>query len=103
MESDIDIVEPAVAHQIGAAHELLFRGPTEHFERPLETETFHGAPRGERSADQHGGVDVMTFAMAGRAFNDELLRGYTRRLRIVRAAVVFCVNRDHWMARTIGG
>ena len=69
-----DGVEPAIAHQIRAAHELFFGRAAKHFERALEAELLHRALRRERGADQHCCVDVMALAMAGRAFDNELLR-----------------------------
>ena len=41
--------------------------------------------------------------MTGRAFNDEFLFGYARRLGIVRTRIIFGVDRDHRMAGAVGG
>src|SRR5438105_3144031 len=103
VESDVDIVEPAVAHEIGTAHELFFGRTAKYFERASEAEFLHCALRRERGADQHRGVDVVAFAVAGRAFDNELLLRHAGALRIVRTAVVFGVDRDHRMAGTISG
>ena len=45
-------------------------GRAKHFERALEPEFRHGLLGGKRSPDQDSGVDVVAFAMAGRAFDD---------------------------------
>src|SRR4029453_15105383 len=95
VERHVDVVEPPVAYEIGPTDELLFGGPAEHLERALEAEAIHGLARRYRGRNQNGGVDVMSLAMAGRTFDNEALLGYAGGLRIVRAAVVFGVDRDH--------
>src|SRR5262245_37202176 len=101
VERDIHVVEPAVAHEIGPADELLLGGPAEHLERALEAEALHRLARRDRGRDEDRSVDVVALAMAGRTFDDEALLGHAGRLRVVRAAVVFGVDRDHRIARTV--
>src|SRR5215813_771659 len=101
VERDIDIVEPAVADEIRPADELLLRRPAEHLEGAAEAEALHRLLGRDRGRDQHGGIDVMTFAMAGCTFDNEALLGHTGGLRVVRATVVLGMDRDDRMAGAV--
>jgi hypothetical protein len=101
-ERDVDVVEIAVAHEIGPADELLFGRRAEHLQRALEAEFLHRGLSGERAGDQHGAVDVVALAMAWRALDDRGRFHGSGLLRIVRVGIVFGVQRHHRLARAVG-
>jgi hypothetical protein len=101
-ESNVDVVEPAVAHEIGPADQLLLGGRAEHLEGALEAEAVDRGLGGERGGDQHRTVGVMAFAMARRAVDDGFLLGEPGDLRIVRIGIVFGMDCDHRFAAAAG-
>src|SRR5690606_4501901 len=93
-------VEPTIANEVGAADELLFGWRAENLESTLQAELRHRGFGGERAGDQHGAVDVVAFAMAGRALDDGCRLDDAGALRIVGVGIVFGVNGDDGRART---
>ena len=77
VKGDVDIVEIAVAHEIGSAQQLLFGGRAEDLERALELELLHRMAQRQGDAETiTARIDVVTFAMSGRA-GDDLARSVT--------------------------
>ena len=94
VEGRVNIVEPAVAHEVRAADKLFFRRSAKHLQRTLKTKLCHRGLRGQRTRDQHRRVDVVALAVAGRILDDRPVLGNAGRLRVVGIGIVFGVDGD---------
>ena len=103
MQRDIDIVEHPIADEIGPGQELFLRRCPQHLEGAGQIQFFHGAADGDGGADHYRGVDVMAFAMAGRALDDADLFGNARLLAVVGIAVELGVQRDDRFTGPVSG
>ena len=103
VHGDVDVVEMAVAHEIGTAQELLLGGRSEDFQGSRETELLHRALGRDRARDHDRAVDVVALAVSRGAWDDLGPRGRAGRLRVLGVGVVFGVHGDHRPARAEGG
>jgi hypothetical protein len=63
----------------------------------------HRAFERDGARHKHRGIDVVAFAMTGRALDDRLGFRHAGGLAVLRVGVVFGVQRDHRAARAVGG
>jgi hypothetical protein len=92
MERDVDVFEMPVADVIWPADELLLSRRAEHLERARNAELVHRGLDGEPRAYRDRRVNIVAFAVSGRARYDLLALGDARDLRVVGVAVVFTVE-----------
>ena len=98
-ERDVDVLEEAVAHEVGLRADQLFGGPRPDPDGARQLLALHDFLHGDRRRDVDRLPGVVSFAVSGRALDHRRVIGDARLLRRLRDAVDVRAECDDGLAR----